>query len=291
MTSNSSANDSPSFAQSPVVETQTPSLTNPKCIPDTETSSVPEVNADSVINTETTSTPPIISFIPRPRRQSETMFPAIPETFDIPTKPRGLYSTDPWPVGFPESDWKIIWKRAPYKIDNLLRRSIPFDATKPLAVREDQFRGAPWRLTVQPHGNKTRIPIFKEGMVISYRHGNRADRKYIADHCALHDDTFAYIRFYGFTLTQTVCKEHSDFPPFILAIPVENCNVRGHPDFKNISLATEPIQLDIDIETIEPMPTLPPNLPSYFSIHNDSESEENVGWLKKIAQYFCLLPN
>jgi hypothetical protein len=208
----------------------------------------------------------------RLRKRNEPIFPPTFETEIIPSRPLGPYSAEPWPISFPEDEWEQIWNGEPFQIDTFLRRA-KHDDPLPIVIREDQFKGAPWRLTIDPPHNVTkRLPIFRHGMVISYRNSNRLQRRYIVDHCAFQDDSTAYLRVVCYVSRRKVLGTNTTHPPFILAVPKELCNVRIHPDFE-----FPPIRLS----TPEPSFTsLPPGLPSYFSAHQ----EETVGWREKLLQ-------
>ena len=201
-----------------------------------------------------------------PKKKSKPSFPVdLDDTYRVPSKPRGIYSADLWPVGFKEEEWEDIWNSAAVTIDSFLCRYEHTNPLKQLAVSEPQFKGAPWRLTIDPSKNRTRIPIFVHGTTISYHNCSRRNARYIIDHCAFQDDSTAYLRVLCYTSRTKIYDAQSRYPPFILAVPKQYCNVRFHPDLENIIVPTSEPSTPVD---------LPRPLPSYFSDENNTGQEE-----------------
>jgi hypothetical protein len=218
-----------------------------------------------------------------PKKRSEPSFPVdLDDTYRVPSKARGIYSADPWPVGFQEEEWDEIWNSAAVTIDPFLCRYEYTNPLKQLAVSERQFKGAPWRLTIDPSKNRTRIPTFVHGTTLSYLNCSRRNARYIIDHCAFQDDSTAYLRVLCYSSRKRIYDAQSRYPPFILAVPTQYCNVRIHPDFENIVIPTPEPSTPVD---------LPRPLPSYFSAdENDTghKDYEYGGWKEWLSRMCCM---
>jgi hypothetical protein len=190
-------------------------------------------------------------------------FPNLSESYQIPPRPLGIYSADLWPVGFTSNEWTYIWNSEPLRIEPFLRRTSPADPSYFHATQEDQFKGAPWRLTISAPEKGKNIPMFSHGRVVTYHNCNRINRQYIIDHCAFHDETTAYIRVICFASCREVFDTQSSYPPFILAIPKEFCNAQMHPDLDILPS----IDSTSDISQNEPLPTVL----SYLSMDQEEQ--------------------
>jgi hypothetical protein len=211
------------------------------------------------------------------RKPRQPIFPStLDETYHIPSRPRGIYSADPWPVGFTQEEWPSVWESEPIKIDGFFRQTSKADPLKFHGTREDQFKGVPWRLTIEPQDN---IPMFTHGQVLTYHDCNRRNRRYIIDHC-YQDDITAYLRIICYVSRQEVCDAQSRYPPFILAIPREFSNVRTHPDFDIVTSTA----INSDTAIFDSPPELPPAIPSYLTINE----EETPSWIAKFCHLLSL---
>jgi len=153
-----------------------------------------------------------------------------------------------------------------------------------LTEKEVQFKGAPYWLTLEPECSVTNTPCFTHRMTISYRGSNISSHRYIIDRCAYHDETTAYLCVPCFTSNRKVCEPHTDFPPFILAIPKELCKARTHPDIENTIMFKSPPPSFLYFEHNE---YLPP--PSRFSFDQENiVEEEPLGWKDWFLHKFCL---
>jgi hypothetical protein len=153
-----------------------------------------------------------------------------------------------------------------------------------LAEKEVQFKGAPYRLTLDPGCNVTNTPCFTHGMTISYRNFNTQSHRYVIDHCAYHDETTAYLRVLCFTSNRKTCGPQTEFPPLILAIPKELCNARTHPDIENTVMFKSPPPSFLYLEHND----FSPPTPSRFSFDQEEIAEEKpLGWKDWILQTIC----
>lgn len=245
-------------------------------------------NLDSML-----SNPHMSNHIPLPERENIYCLPAVS---------RGLFTADPWPVGFREDEWKEVQKREVFKIDSFLRRFDNANPLQPLAEPEDQFRGAAARLTIDPEKNVTCLPIFTHGMTISYLNCQLRNRCYIIDHCALHEDGKAYVRVHCFASRRKVLDAQSSYPPFMLVIPEKLCHVRSHLDFEDLQVSsilsspsikpTTSFCQDFPLppfQQISSDPYVVPSfpLPSHFSIDQENGEEETSGWKNWIRHWLC----
>jgi hypothetical protein len=271
------------LAQCIADEEQAPSFSFPKRITDSDSPVFKvsfEMTPDDEENLET-----LDAILAKSKKQHKRTFPPMQKHYcRAPSISHGLFTADPWPIGFNEHEWKIVQFTEVVKIDPLLRR---FDYAHPLqqlAELEEQFKGATYRLTLNPNKSVTVTPCFIHGMTISYLNCNLRSQRYIIDHCAYHDETTAYLRVLCFTGRRKTCGIQSEFPPFILAIPKELCQVRIHPDFENIILSN-PISTT-EIEHTE----FSPPVPSYFSVDQEEVVEEGelIGWKDWFLQKICL---
>lgn len=245
----------------------------------TEESPVMKISFDIIPDDNPVSTKasvPNLHF-PQPKKPA---FPSdLSESYHIPSRPLGLYSADLWPVGFTRDEWTYVWDSEPLKIEPFLRRTSPYDPSYFHGTREDQFKGAPWRLTIFAPEKGKNIPMFSHGHVVTYHNCNRLNRRYIIDHCAFHDETTAYLRVICFASRLEVFDAKSNYPPFILAIPKEFCNARMHPDLDFLPS----ISSTCDISQEEASPTVP----SYLSM----DQEEQPGLCTNICRFlrniFC----
>jgi hypothetical protein len=218
--------------------------------------------------------------VKRLRRNDEPIFPPIlGDTYTIPSKPLGPFSAEPWPLSFTEEEWRDIWNSDPIRIDRFLKRTSNASPIDSYVVKENQFKGAPWRLIIDSPKKGIHIPIFRHGMVLSYRNSNRLNRRYIISYLRYvdKDQNIAYVQVICYSSRCEVLDAQSKYPPFILAIPLELCEVRSHPDF----------EITPHITVNSPTPdasteVLPLTLPSYFSI----DQEETPGWKEKLYRFF-----
>jgi len=260
-------------------------ITNDKRLP-TFTFPLCQLESDSpIFRTSLESVSSINSFeykeAKRLRKCIEPIFPPVlDDTYIIPLKPLGIFSAEPWPISFAAEEWESVWNTESLQIDSYLRRATPSNSF-PNVTREDQFNGAPWRITINQSENVTCLPTFKHRMAISYHNSNRQDRHYIIDHCAFQDETTACLRVVCYVSRRKVLGAHTPFPPFILAIPKEYCQARTHPDF-DLSSFIQP-----RLPTPEPSIFSSNILPSCFSAHQ----EEAFGWKEKLLQLLLFWKN
>jgi hypothetical protein len=237
-----------------------------------DNSAVLRVSFDDQDYGETSSIADSITTSYPPKSPKLIFLPNYNDTYQVPSKPRGLYSADLWPVGFTREEWQYVWNSEPIKIDSFLEQTNQEDPLRPHAAKEDQFKGASWRLTVKSHVKGTTIPMFSHGRVVTYRDCNQLNQRYIIDHCAYQDESTAYLRVICFASRREVFDAQSHYPPFILAIPRRLCDVRLHPDLDIISLSNS------SVSAAENLRDEPPSIPSYLSM----DQEETTGWFTKI---------
>jgi hypothetical protein len=223
--------------------------------------------------------------IPHSRKLSEPAFPPNPNySYRVPSRPRGIHSADPWPVRFASMEWKSVWDSEPLRIEQFLRRANHADQS--YLTREDQFKGVPWRITIAPQEELAiAIPMFTHGQVVTYHNCNRMERRYIINHCAYKDkaSNTAYLRVLCYDPRQNVFDAHSLYPPFILAIPIQFCNVRMHPDF-DITPLTKPITSTSNDWQNDP----PPAILSFMSMDEEEKPSRIAGFLHAMLKWIGL---
>ena len=217
-----------------------------------------------------------------PYKPKRPVFPSdLSESYRIPSRPLGIYSADLWPLGFTRDEWTYVWNSEPLRIGPFLRRTSPADPSYFHGTREDQFKGAPWRLTIFAPEKGKNIPMFSHGRVVTYHNCNRLNRRYIIDHCAFHDETTAYLRVICFASRREVFDAQSSYPPFILAIPKEFCNARMHPDL-DIIPSTD--SMTSDSSQNGPSPTIP----SYLSMDQEKlEPGLCINFFRSLRKLIC----
>jgi hypothetical protein len=221
--------------------------------------------------------------ISRSRKQSEPIFlPNLSDSYQIPSRPLGFYSADPWPVGFTREEWTYVWDSEPLRIEQFLRRTSHADPLRSPVTKEDQFKGVPWRITIEPQEKGIVIPMFTHGRVVTYRNCNRMHRRYIIDHCAYQEEDTAYLRVICFASRQKVFSAQSLYPPFILAIPRRLCDARMHPDFDITSL----IESNTSTSDIQQDVPAPPIL-SYLSMDEEQKPGRFAGLLRALLKLIC----
>lgn len=136
---------------------------------------------------------------------------------------------DRWPLGFSDTNWTQVWNGREHKIDQYLRqaRSI-YDGSMLPWTHEYDHKGAPYRLTINHHHPLDGLPMFTQGMIISFLDCNGRDNRYIIDHCTYQDDLNAYLKVICFDSDQSHFDTNSYRPPLILVVPLKFCNVRPH---------------------------------------------------------------
>jgi len=136
---------------------------------------------------------------------------------------------DYWPLGFLEADWDQTWHGREHKIDLYLRqaRSI-YDGSMLPWTHEYEYKGAPYRLTIDHQRSLDGLPVLTHGMVISFLNCNSGNNRYIIDHCVHQDDLNAYLKVVCFSFDQSHFDIGSYRPPLILVAPLKHCKVRPH---------------------------------------------------------------
>ena len=139
--------------------------------------------------------------------------------------------TDRWPIGFDKKEWDHIWAARPLHIDEyLLNVRIGHKSTNVTAIRERTYLGVSWRLRIDAiQAARRRMPILRQGMVLSYQKSHTSNYRYVIDHCVFHDSIEAYLRVYCFDKSQAICPNDSTRPSFLLIVPVEYSQVRDYP--------------------------------------------------------------
>jgi len=162
-----------------------------------------------------------------------SIFPiGVPQAFEIPSIPLESHYADQWPIGFVQGgQWSRIWSGTEYEIDRYLRHGrIMHTGENVPWTPETQFKGVRWRLVIDLRKNLHDLPIFTDGMIISFQNCNTQEYHYIIDHCAYQDELFAYLKVFCFRSDHYVCETWTSCPPIILAVPLTHCDVRNHPN-------------------------------------------------------------
>ncbi len=258
------------LAQNEITNTFIPIFSIPTRI---EESPVMKINLD-IISDDHLLTKDSVTSLHSHKPTKPVFSPDLGESYQIPSRPLGIYSADLWPVG-----WTYIWNSEPLRIEPYLRRTSPANPSYFHATHEDQFKGAPWRLTISAPEKWKNIPMFSHGRVVTYRNCNRINRRYIIDHCAYQDETTACLRIICFASRQEVLNAQSSYPPFILAIPKEFCNARMHPDLDNLP-STDSTS---DISQNKPSPTVP----SYLSMDQEEQPGLCINIFRFLRKLIC----
>jgi hypothetical protein len=203
---------------------------------------------------------------------------ALYHTRELPNDRLNPRYADRWPIGFDNTQWPTIWAGKTLHLDKFLQEyRLAYRTTYITAIEERNYRGTPWRLRVDEVKASKGMPILRHGMIVSYLHSNTKHLRYIVDHCIFRDLTIAYLKVYCFNLDQDVCDSESTRPPFLLAVPIDYCQVRDYPD----SLPATPSSFISPFHPPEPNSYPPPK--SHFS--EDGEKRSGVvAWIR------CLLP-
>ena len=176
------------------------------------------------------------------RHEPHLIFPmAIPHAYQIPFYHEPQYA-DHWPIGFLGTHrWTDVWHGQECNIEPYLHmhRNIKTGVLAPWTL-ETKFKGARWRLTISKNRDLSNMPNFREGMIISFRHCNNANFRYIIDHCVFEDELRAYLKVLCFRIDHHVCDIWTPRPPIILEIPIVHCNVRDHPNRANFNALRAP---------------------------------------------------
>ena len=136
---------------------------------------------------------------------------------------------DYWPLGFPNEDWNRIWNGHEHKIDKYLRQACSiYDGTLLPWTHEYEYKGAPFRLTIDHQHSLDGLPVFTRGMIISFLDCNGRDNRYIIDHGVYQDDLNMHIKVVCFNSEQSHFDTTSHRPPLILIAPLHHCNIRLH---------------------------------------------------------------
>lgn len=144
------------------------------------------------------------------------------------------YTADQPLIGFDHDLWTRVWYNQELELDSYLEyiRS-PDNETLLLPWRtEYTFKGASYRLTVSHFRCDEDLPLFREGMSISFSNCNGLDYRYVIDHCVHVDDFNAYIKVVCFDSCQFYYDMCSNRPPLILTVPKSHCRVRMHPNLE-----------------------------------------------------------
>jgi len=162
-----------------------------------------------------------------------SIFPiSVSLAYEIPlTIPEPQYA-DHWPIGFIQTgQWPHIWRGAENNIDRYLRYGRHMrTGDNVFWTPETQFKGIRWRLVIDSRKDLHSLPIFVEGMTLSFQHCNTRNFRYIIDHCAYKDEVSAYLKVFCFRFDHYICESWTSCPPIILAVPLTHCNVRDHPN-------------------------------------------------------------
>ena len=201
------------------------------------------------------------AILAKSKPQNKHAFPSTKEHYcKAPSEPQGIFTTDPWPVGFQEQEWKIDQFTKVIKINPFLRW---FDYVNPIDWLSILRKA--WQM---PHAllkrwlSHTSIAIFEAAGTSS-------------------------------TTVPTTIKQPPTFIFYAsprIARPVisnqkELCKVHIHSDFENITLPA----LQPSSSKFEHHNDLPPSLPSYFSVdlEDDVEEENSLEWKSWILQKVC----
>jgi len=146
---------------------------------------------------------------------------------------------DHWPLGFTcHEEWMRTWYSRPCYIDQYLRQEELFrDGPLLPWIDEHAYKGAAYRLTIDPHKSLIGLPILTHGVVISVQNWNCCEYRYIVDHCIHKDKDNAYLKVVCFDSCSYVYDIRSYRPPFILVVPLSHCdsNIRIHPNIRTKS--------------------------------------------------------
>lgn len=166
--------------------------------------------------------------------------------YSIP-KQHAPYVADQEPIGFSYSEWTHIWEgNHETNLDTYLRIGRGIADNRPIPwTYEYEFKGAPYRLTIDHQRQNDDFPLFEHGHIISFGNCNAFDYRYIIDHCAHVDDNFAYLKVICFNTFQDYYDASSYRPPLILVVPKSYSNTRMHPN----------------LEISPPLPSIPPVTP------------------------------
>lgn len=138
---------------------------------------------------------------------------------------------DRWPIGFDKKEWDDVWAKKPLPIDKyLLKIRIGHRSSDETAIRERTYLGVAWRLRIDVlQAERQRMPILRQGTVLSYQRSHTQKYRYVIDHCVFRDRIEAYLRVYCFDKAQAICSNKSNRPSFLLIVPIEYSQVRDYP--------------------------------------------------------------
>ena len=152
------------------------------------------------------------------------------KSLELPDWHEPRYADHP-PIGFDEAEWPRVWSGHQREMDQFLVYGLNLWGGYPTPwFQEYEFMGVQWRLLVDHHLAHDRIPIFTQGMVLLFQNCNNQKYRYIIDHCAHRDETKAYLKVICFNSKRQFCASWSLYPPIILVVPINRCNVRMHPN-------------------------------------------------------------
>jgi hypothetical protein len=159
-------------------------------------------------------------------------------TFSTPLT-QSVQQADHWPIGFHDTiDWARIWNGPQHRLDRFLRYAHTADDSRIPWTYENTFKGAWFRITIDHRKSLTDLPNLMHGDVISIQNWNCDQSRYIVDHCVYHDDMNAYLKVYAFTPQSQIYDISSLRPPLVLALPLDYCSTRVHPNCTNINNQT-----------------------------------------------------
>ena len=109
--------------------------------------------------------------------------------------------------------WPALWNAPPLWLDD-------YQPTHP--TPEHEFEAVPFRVYLESDD----LPTFQQGQIVSYRGRNRAEQRYMVEHCQLMHNGIAYLKVVCRNQDQKVFPPyHPEFPAFMLLIPIAFCSV------------------------------------------------------------------
>jgi len=167
------------------------------------------------------------------------IFPFTTNKVRRPPEHHNPYFADQWPIGFSNEEWPRVWGQREFNIDPYLNQSRTIrNGNNQLWSYEYDFKGTPYRLTIDHQLSPNTLPIFEHGMAISFQNSNTRNHRYFVDHCVHQDNRNAYLKVICYDYSQYWYDACSYRPPCILVIPLSHCNVRFHPNVAPITTSS-----------------------------------------------------
>jgi hypothetical protein len=107
------------------------------------------------------------------------------------------YHADQWPiqVGFAADGWTRLWNEKKIRLDPYLKlNKDPITNLRVPWTREEVFKGAFYRLTIDIRKSLATFPTLTHGMIITCQDWDCDGYHYFIDHCIYKDKTYAYLK-------------------------------------------------------------------------------------------------